>query len=473
MMLYEIDNSLLPREPTFEDDADDQRTQVATGGAGSGDLGTLPPWFVYTERIVAALRAYLDERGLGHYAIYNTPDPGLYDLDEHLPALGEPGATWETLPAWTPGGEPMSSITFDEHANGDAAAETIRAKAWSSGCLRLASLEVVIARWYWLDPLGYSRTAWFFAAPTPAHVARLRQQIRASRRGRATSVWQVVRGGDGSCDHPQRVPREPVTADDLILPEGLRRRIDAEVIRFFSPEVAALYRALKVPHRRGVLLHGPPGNGKTSLIRLIGAALPEVPVILLRPGAQFDTDDLEEVLHCWATQAPAILVIEDLNWLLDAVKVSTFLNLIDGVETHATRAEEGGGAASGGGLLLIGTTNHPDRLDPAVNNRPGRFDVVIEIASPDRALRLDFLRRKLPEIAAAPLERVASVTEGLSFAHLQELLRLSGLLAIHAGRSGRADEDVIGAADIIRRNHDDATRGFPVKPERPFGLAPR
>ena len=76
-----------------------------------------------------------------------------------------------------------------------------------------------------------------------------------------------------------------------------------------------------------------------------------------------------------AAATPAVLVIEDLDWLLEHTNVSTFLNLIDGVES------DGGRAA--GGLLLIATTNHPDKLDPAVNNRPGRFDVVVEIPPPD------------------------------------------------------------------------------------------
>jgi SpoVK/Ycf46/Vps4 family AAA+-type ATPase len=211
-----------------------------------------------------------------------------------------------------------------------------------------------------------------------------------------------------------------------------------------------------------VLLHGPPGNGKTSLIRWIGQRLPQIPGLILRPAAAFDTDDLTAVIRRWTHNAPGVLVIEDLDWLLKQVDVSAFLNLIDGVESHAT-----------GGLLLLATTNHPEKLDPAVNNRPGRFDVVIEIPSPDEWMRLEYLRKHLPGIADETIRASAKESDGLAFAHLEEIVRLSGLRAIAAGRTSRADEDVLSTVRAVREAYDEAIRGFPpAKPELPFGLGP-
>jgi SpoVK/Ycf46/Vps4 family AAA+-type ATPase len=185
-----------------------------------------------------------------------------------------------------------------------------------------------------------------------------------------------------------------------------------------------------------------------------------VPALVLRPSAGFDTDDLESVIDRWTSQAPAVLVIEDLNWLLESVNVSTFLNLLDGIESKVT-----------GGLLLIATTNYPEKLDPAINNRPGRFDVVVELPPPNREARGEFLARKLPDIDPGVLEVIAAESEGVSFAHLQEILRLSGLLAIQSARGGRTTEDVRKAAEIVRSGFEDAQRGFPSKAETPFGLA--
>lgn len=246
----------------------------------------------------------------------------------------------------------------------------------------------------------------------------------------------------------------------LLLSDEIRRRIEMDVIRFLAEEVAALYRSLGVPHRRGVLLHGPPGNGKTSTIRHIGAQLSHVPAMILRPGGDFNADSLKDVLEHWHHQAPAMLVIEDLDWMLERVNVSTFLNLLDGVETNLS-----------GGLLLIATTNHPEKLDPAINNRPGRFDLVLEVPAPDSSLRLRFWQRKLPAARQELLDRMVESTEGLSFAHLQEILRLSGLLAIRQGRRARDNEDLRAAIDMVRQGCEDAAGGFAPKPEMPFGLA--
>ena len=63
------------------------------------------------------------------------------------------------------------------------------------------------------------------------------------------------------------------------------------------------------------------------------------------------------------------------------------------------------------GLLRIATTNHPDELDPAINNRPGRFDVVIEIPNPSPALRRTFLDRNLPDVDEAVFSGVAAIGE--------------------------------------------------------------
>lgn len=106
-----------------------------------------------------------------------------------------------------------------------------------------------------------------------------------------------------------------------------------------------------------------------------------------------------------------------------------------------------------------------------MNNRPGRFDVVIEVPCPDRALRAEFFRRKWAGAADESIEKVVAMTDRLSFAHLQEILRLSGLYAIQAGRRGRTEADLLKAGKILQMTQTDVDHGFAAKPGAPFGLA--
>jgi hypothetical protein len=444
---------MISEQDNFVYDSADADAGVPQRPTAQG-FGPLPAHLVATERAAAALRDYLTFNGLGHYRIFYGSD-GVYDIDEHLAPLGE-ASVWEPIPPMIAGGEVIDHFLPKEGADSSP-------RLRESGILRLATSEVVLARWQWLDDDGFDvvETLWLSAAPSLDRYATLRERVLQLRRTRRRAEWQVVRGYSHA-DGP-RLPRDESWADDLIIAPALRQRLDTDVVGFFEPDAARMYRSLSVAYRRGVLMHGPPGNGKTSLIRYIGARLLDVPAMLLRPTASFDTDDLEEVLRRWREQAPAILVIEDLDWLLKHINVSTLLNLLDGVDSNA----------GAGGLLLIATTNNPHELDPAINNRPGRFDVVIEIDRPDDDMRLELLRRKLPEVEAATLDAVAEATDGLSFAQVMEVLRLSGFAAIAAGRSQRTEDDLLEAAKTVSATNEDARRGFPIKPDAPFGLARR
>jgi hypothetical protein len=422
--------------------ADDAKTvrhlTVSSGADLSSGAGL-------TERAAALLRDHLRAQGLDDYEIYFSTDLNYPGIEQHLEQLGGRTAWTHAVPL-SDGGEPVAALQCKPDAARSAAA----------GFLRLARHRVVLARWHWRNGYQGLTTFWLCAARSLDDVNELMHDLRRCQQ-LAAPVWQILQGGEYSDADP--VPREPRAGDRLIIPATLRARIESEVISFFSDDVVKLYASLDVPHRRGVLLHGPPGNGKTSIIRWIGAALPRVAGLILRPNAAFDNDDLNGVVKLWKSQAPAILVIEDLNWLLKKVDLSLFLNLLDGIERDAK-----------GGQLLIATTNHPSELDPAINNRPGRFDVVIEIPCPDDATRLAFLAARLADVAEPTRAKLAALTDGFSFAHLHELLRVSGLRAIHDGRDRRTDADLLAAVETLRSTIEDAARGFPGKPELPFGL---
>lgn len=132
------------------------------------------------------------------------------------------------------------------------------------------------------------------------------------------------------------------------------------------------YAARGVPWRRGYLFHGPPGTGKSSLIRALASEL-GLDIATLDVGrASLTDDDLREAMIC--APGGSLIAIEDVDAVFtqrdsaekrSGISFSGLLNAIDGVAAQEGRA-------------LIMTTNHIEKLDPALI-RPGRADVHMEL----------------------------------------------------------------------------------------------
>jgi hypothetical protein len=396
-------------------------------------------------------RRYLKSRGLSDWQIYFAHGRDLGDPTELLEQIGEDVGRWEPHAKLPNGGGQPDALLRGGHRDEDV--------IFPAGYLWLRKHQVIIGRWHYFEKRQHN---WLplvlYAASTTAHHTTLRQKLSRMRRRESRNVWHIIGGQPWN---EQQVHRDGTdTWDSLVLDDALRQRLEAEIGGFFTEPVKKLYTDLKVPYRRGLLLYGPPGNGKTSLVRVAGSQNPQIPGLILRAGDGFDDDQLAAVLDRWRDLAPAILVIEDLDWLLRAsqVNVSTFLNALDGVDRH------------GQGLLLIATTNHPESLDPAINQRPGRFDVAIEVPPPKRGLRVAFFRRScVKDLGDVVIERLADRTDGLSFAHLREIVSLSGLNALHHGHVKREPQDIWEAAELVCRGFEEAQDGFP-QPSQPFGL---
>jgi chaperone BCS1 len=193
-------------------------------------------------------------------------------------------------------------------------------------------------------------------------------------------VRVCVHNGD-SWRHSSRRPR---AINSVIWPEGQMENLIADATKFISAE--QWYVDLGIPYRRGYLLKGPPGNGKSSGVIALASHL-GMSIYIVNLGERYLSDaTLQRLLS--DVDRRSIVLIEDVDCAFadrendDKTNELTFsgvLNAIDGV------------AASEGRLLFL-TTNHPEKLDPALI-RDGRCDMQLEIgnATPDQAERM-FMR---------------------------------------------------------------------------------
>jgi chaperone BCS1 len=175
-----------------------------------------------------------------------------------------------------------------------------------------------------------------------------------------------IHQADGSGYWDLLTRRKTRATESVILAGGIRRVLD-DVQGFLGNREWYMDRG--VPYRRGYLLHGLPGNGKTSLILAVASHFKyNLGYLSLASLGFTDNDLIRSLAH---TPPRTIVVIEDIDCVFKkrdteqgGITFSGFLNALDGI-------------ASPEGHLLMMTTNHKEQLDPALI-RPGRVDVDVE-----------------------------------------------------------------------------------------------
>jgi transitional endoplasmic reticulum ATPase len=197
-----------------------------------------------------------------------------------------------------------------------------------------------------------------------------------------------------------------------------------------------VFARLGIDPPKGVLLHGPPGSGKTLIARVIAnetdASFLQIsgPEIMHKFYGESEAH-LRSVFEEAKKHAPSILFFDELDAIapkreelggekqVERRVVAQLLALMDGLKER-------------GQVIIIGATNLPDILDPALR-RPGRFDREIVIPIPDKNGRREILTihtRGMPFADDVDLERLAFLTHGFVGADLAALARESAMHAI-------------------------------------------
>lgn len=208
--------------------------------------------------------------------------------------------------------------------------------------------------------------------------------------------------------------------EDLILDEDLKSAIRADFAQFLGAQQQ--YKDLGLAWRRGALLIGPPGNGKTHCVRALvkELAVPSLYVQSLQHQYFQSEQLLQSVFERARELRPCVLIFEDLDALVDERNQSFFLNQLDGFEKND-------------GLIVLATTNHPERIDSAIIDRPSRFDRKYHFDLPTVERRKSFLQSWQQRLAdqvvwsEESVQQLAQKTDDFSFAYLKELV-VSGLL---------------------------------------------
>jgi hypothetical protein len=294
---------------------------------------------------------------------------------------------------------------------------------------------------------GDAKLAVFFRGPEPEtgmpftglHVAgtdaeRARQvvaEIREAALAHNVFRGQVLSfGGDVFGHGGMYVPgmaeltflrRPSLAAEQLVLDPPTLAEVERQVVEVARHKERLLAAGQHL--KRGLLLFGPPGVGKTHTVRFLMSRLVGTTVIQLTGGA---LQYIAEACSIARRLQPAMVVVEDVDLIAEERGMHPgqhpllfqLLNEMDGLAEDAD-------------VVFVLTTNRPDLLEPALAARPGRVDQAVALQLPDAAARRALFELYRGELAVdtSRLDDVLARTEGVTASFLKELLRRAALVA--------------------------------------------
>lgn len=245
--------------------------------------------------------------------------------------------------------------------------------------------------------------------------------------------------------------RPELSASEVVLPEGLLQRVSdhALAIAEHRSTLARYGQHLK----RGVLLYGRPGTGKTHTVRYLLSRSADTTAILLAGGS---LARISEAAAMARALQPSIVVLEDCDLIAEDRSFGhgpqpLLFEVLDAMD----------GLASDADVAFVLTTNRVDMLERALAQRPGRVDLAVEIplpALPERVALLKLYARDIP-FSDAALDEAAARTGDTTASFARELIRRAVVAAAMDG-TAVADGHLLTAVEHLMADGEALTRSL-------------
>ena len=246
-----------------------------------------------------------------------------------------------------------------------------------------------------------------FGAPTDLDLCQWQVGTNGVFRPAARTVKHLVPGAYtvNWDNHGAFLSRMHLVSDEIVqLPESANLKVLDCIRKFWASRDR--YKKHGLVFKRGVLLWGPPGSGKTITVAMLTKDLIDNGGIVVFCSQTATTSYLISAIRRIEKERPLIVVYEDIDEIINTYGEHNILAMLDGEQQTDN-------------VVSVATTNYPERLGARIVNRPSRFDDRIFVGMPSERDRRAYLEKTTTGV---DVERWASDTEGLSIAHLRELV---------------------------------------------------
>lgn len=202
-----------------------------------------------------------------------------------------------------------------------------------------------------------------------------------------------------------------IETDALIqLPDMVCNEIIEQIKQFWSDEVKYSLESRGFMHKRGIMMYGEPGSGKTCTIQML------VKMLIDNGGIAIYAEDPGVLSNCLQLlrriepDRPVIVILEDFDTLTDRDRrENNWLAVLDG-------------EAQIKNVVFLATTNYIENIDKRFVDRPSRFDIIMPVPMPSARCRAAYIRYKEPSLTDDELFEWVQESEGFSLAHVKEMI---------------------------------------------------
>lgn len=213
----------------------------------------------------------------------------------------------------------------------------------------------------------------------------------------------------------ETLKKQPFKTDELYsLPSDEIIDILKDIDNFWN--MRDQYEKYKFIHKRGILMFGEPGCGKSGIIQMVSKNIIEKGGIVINIKDEDDVERFSSFIPSFREiepNRPLIVILEDIDSIAGehSYSVSRLLNILDGVKQIEN-------------VVYIATTNYPEKLQERITNRPSRFDRRYKVELPNEDIRRCFIENKLSkdDLEKIDIEEWLKRTEGMSLSHLKEVV---------------------------------------------------